>query len=43
MERFLISIPKELKETLKEEAETKGQTLCGLIRQILWEHVKEEE
>ena len=37
MVRFLISMTEELRNTLKYVADQRGQTLCGLIRQILWE------
>lgn len=37
MVRFLISTPEELRKILKQEASPRGQTLNGLIRQILWE------
>ncbi len=37
MVRFLISMTEELRNTLKSLADLRGQTLCGLIRQILWE------
>ena len=37
MVRFLISMTEELRNTLKSVADQRGQTLCGLIRQILWE------
>ena len=40
MVRFLISIPNELKALLKNVARTQGQTLNGLIRQILWDWVE---
>lgn len=46
MVRFLISMTEELRNTLKSVADRRGQTLCGLIRQILWEWVenrKQEE
>lgn len=43
MVRFLISIPVELREKLKRLANLKGQTLTGLIRQILWEWVESQE
>ena len=43
MVRFLISTTKELRDTLKNAANKQGQTLCGLIRQILWEWVKKQE
>lgn len=42
MVRFLISVPEDLRETLKCIARPRGQTLNGLIRQILWEWVKEK-
>ncbi len=37
MVRFLISAPAELHRLLRETAKARGQTLCGLIRQILWD------
>ncbi len=37
MVRFLVSVPAELHGILKEAARTYGQTLNGLIRQILWD------
>lgn len=37
MVRFLISMTEELRNTLKSVADQRGETLCGLIRQILWE------
>lgn len=43
MVRFLINIPEGLRETLKSEAKPRGQTLNGLIRQILWDWVKAQE
>lgn len=42
MVRFLISTTEELREELKNVADRQGQTLCGLVRQILWEWVKRE-
>lgn len=41
--RFLISVPEELHEMLKQRSKSRGQTLSGLIREILWEWVKKEE
>lgn len=43
MVRFLISMTKELRNTLKFIADQRGQTLCGLIRQILWEWVEKQQ
>lgn len=40
MVRFLINIPEELREILREHAKPKGQTINGLIRQILWDWVE---
>lgn len=37
MIRFLISTSEEMHNILKLEAKPRGQTLNGLIRQILWE------
>lgn len=37
MSKFMLSVPDELHENLKTWAKTKGQTLNGLARQILWE------
>lgn len=37
MVRFLINIPIELRDMLRGQAKSKGQTLNGLIREILWE------
>jgi len=37
MVRFLVSTQEEQKKALKEAAEKRGQTLNGLIRQILWD------
>lgn len=42
MVRFLISTTEELREELKSAADRQGQTLCGLVRQILWDWVKRE-
>lgn len=43
MIRFLINIPIELREKLKFQAKQKGQTLTGLIRDILWDWVEDCE
>ena len=43
MVRFLINIPEGLRDTLKAIAQPRGQTLNGLIRQILWDWVKAQE
>ena len=37
MVRFLVNVPTELHKSLKEVAGAQGQTLNGLIRQILWD------
>ena len=41
--QMVLRFPTELKEALKAAAEERGQTLTGLIKQILWEWVKREE
>lgn len=41
--RFLISVPDNLHEMLKAESMRRGQTLAGLIREILWAWVQETE
>lgn len=43
MVRFLISVPENLRDMLKENAQSQGQTMSGLIRQILWDWVKKQE
>jgi len=40
MVRFLINTPEEIHKCLKEAAKEQGQTLNGLVRQILWEWIK---
>lgn len=40
MYQMIFRFPTELKDILKSEAERKGQTLTGLIKQILWDWVK---
>lgn len=41
MYQMILRFPTELREQLKSEADKRGQTLTGLIKQILWEWVKE--
>lgn len=41
MVRFLINIPEDLRDTLRSIATPRGQTLNGLIRQILWDWAKQ--
>lgn len=43
MQRFLISLPDELKLFLKEKSNQKGQTLTALIRVILWEWAEKQK
>ena len=43
MVRFLVNVPDELHKTMKRIARKQGQTLNGLIRQILWDWLKEQE
>ena len=40
MIRFLISIPEELRNILRTEASVRGQTVTGVIREILWDWVE---
>lgn len=40
--RFLINVPEGLHETLKQRSKARGQTLSGLIREILWAWVEEQ-
>lgn len=37
MYQMILRIPMEMKQDLKVEAKARGQTLTGLIKQILWE------
>ena len=37
MTRFLLSVTEEMHEDLKTAARQHGCTLCGLIRDILWQ------
>ena len=41
MYQMILRFPMELREQLKYEADKRGQTLTGLIKQILWEWAKE--
>lgn len=41
MKRFLISTPDDLHRRLKQASLDSGQTLCGLIRNILWDWAKQ--
>lgn len=41
MVRFLVNIPIGLHQVLREHAKMQGQTLTGLIRQILWDWAEE--
>lgn len=41
--RFLISVPETLHDRLKQESQRRGQTLSGLIREILWAWVESED
>lgn len=41
MTRFLISTTESLQHDLKLAAESRGQTLTGLIRQILYDWAKQ--
>lgn len=43
MVRHLISTTEELHDALKIAAQRRGQTLTGLIRQILWEWIREQK
>ena len=43
MVRFLINVPEELRDILKANVKPRGQTLNGLIREILWDWVKKNE
>ena len=43
MYQMLFRFPIELKVRLKAEAEQRGQTLTGLMKQILWEWAEKKE
>lgn len=40
MIRFLVSVPDGLHHDLKKAAKRRGQTLSGLVREILWDWMK---
>lgn len=42
MVRLLVSMPEGLKAKLKEKAKPRGQTLSGLIREILWDWIEKK-
>ena len=41
--RFLVSVPDGLHRGLKRAAKDRGQTLSGLLREILWDWMKENQ
>ena len=41
--RFLVTVPDEMHTLLKCQSHSRGQTLTGLIRQILWEWLAAQE
>ena len=43
MVRYLISTTEELHGALKTAAQSRGQTLSSLIRQILWEWIRKQK
>mgnify|MGYP003370754380 CR=1 FL=1 len=43
MHQMILRITKETHDSLKEQAKARGQTLTGLIRQILWEWIEENK
>lgn len=43
MVRFLINIREDMRDDLRDMAQLRGQTLNGLIRQILWDWLKQQE
>ncbi len=43
MIRFLVNVPTELHALLRDRAGKQGQTLNGLIRQILWEWAEKQK
>lgn len=42
MVRFLVSTTEEMHRDMKKWSESKGQTLSGLIRGILWDWMQEQ-
>lgn len=43
MYQMILRLQADLKNDLKKAADARGQTLTGLIRQILWEWAKDHE
>lgn len=43
MYQMILRFPTELKERLKKEAVTRGQTLTGMIKLILWEWLEKQK
>ncbi len=43
MIRFLINIPEDFRSDLRSFAKSRGQTLNGLIRQILWDWLNKQD
>ena len=41
--RFLISVPEALHSGLKRHSKRMGYTLTGLIREILWDWLRQDE
>lgn len=40
--RFLVSMPEHLHEELKQISRARGQTLAGLVREIIWQWLRAE-
>lgn len=40
MRQLIVRLPDKTKDELQQIAKEQGQTLTGLIRQILWEYLK---
>ena len=43
MSQIIVRTNDEMKNTLQRIAKQRGQTLTGLIRQILWEYLQKEK
>lgn len=43
MKRFLLNVPNDLHQRLSALARKRGQTLNGLVRQILWDWLTEKD
>lgn len=41
--RFLVSVTEQMHSRLKAESKRRGQTLTGLIREILWDWLQTQE